>query len=70
LISPYQDPPSDGLFGIRGAAPDQATVAQPRRLRAVHRLLLPASVVVGVLAAVVPARRARRQRVSELLRVE
>jgi len=33
-------------------------------------LLIPGSVVVGVLAAVVPAWRARRQRVSELLRVE
>jgi hypothetical protein len=33
-------------------------------------LLIPASVAVGVLAAVVPAWRARRQRVSELLRVE
>jgi hypothetical protein len=33
-------------------------------------LLLPGSILVGVLAAVVPARRARRQPVSELLRVE
>ena len=33
-------------------------------------LLIPAAIVVGVLAAVVPAYRARRQPVSELLRVE
>jgi hypothetical protein len=33
-------------------------------------LLIPGSIVVGVLAAVMPAHRARRQHVSELLRVE
>jgi hypothetical protein len=33
-------------------------------------LLVPGSIAVGVLAAVVPARRSRRQPVSELLRVE
>jgi ABC-type antimicrobial peptide transport system permease subunit len=33
-------------------------------------LLIPAAIVVGVLAAVVPAVRARRQHVSELLRAE
>jgi predicted lysophospholipase L1 biosynthesis ABC-type transport system permease subunit len=33
-------------------------------------LLIPAAIVVGVLAAVVPAYRARRQHVSELLRAE
>jgi ABC-type antimicrobial peptide transport system permease subunit len=33
-------------------------------------LLVPAALLVGVLAAVVPARRARRAHVSELLRAE
>jgi hypothetical protein len=33
-------------------------------------LVIPAAIVVGMLAAVIPARRARRQHISELLRTE